>query len=226
MDNQNNPLLQLITTKRNLIYFAVSIGLVIILIILSFITLRGQKEPVTQTPLKPTITPIPTSYTREAYNSNPDGTFRFTPYQKTEIGITTDEKISAKATVLKKSVGRSGETIYKVKSRAGNIEDEIRTMNGVVVFEKTRTIVNPIYGVFPKLSTYIAKFGQPEAIQPIGSPEDYIVAYIYSLKGFTLHLNKNTKTVYEILRYTPMTLAEYKTKYAEFLTVEKGEGHP
>ncbi len=159
---------------------------------------------------------IPTP-TLVPYTRDPNGQFIFTPLQRTVINKTTDKEIQEKNHVISKS--RLGEiTSYIVTSNTIGQTDEIRTKNGVVIFESIN-IFNKKTGSYPpKVSVYQKEFGQPEKILKSVSPLGiYISAYIYASDGFTLFVNHNTNTVYVVQRFTPMSLAAYEKTYADYI---------
>ena len=206
----------MILSPRKLLIIYSIIGLLVLLFFVLLITSFFRQQP--QNPPNQALpTPTPVLYTEATYNRTPDGRFRFTPYQKTEIGKTTDADIQQNEQVLSKTV-QDSVTIYKVKAVSPLTPDEIRTRNSVVIFEKTKTLLNNKYGPLPALSVYTQEFGQPEATKDNISPYGIgVTAYIYAGKGFTLFANRYTSEVYEIQRYVPMSVEQYKEQYKEFL---------
>lgn len=200
--------------KQIFIYFGIAIFLSVVVIVFIFLLFFRSRALQEESPILPE--PTQTNKT-EGYNTAPDGSFRFTPYQKTEINKSTDADIQEKYQILEKKQRPDGVTVYKVPSAVVSYEDQIWTKNNKVVFEKNNTFVQ--YRI-PKLAAYKARFGEPEAIlegiQPFGHQID---AYIYASKGFTLIVNPNSDSyfIYEIQRYTPMSVEEYKKQFSEFV---------
>lgn len=157
-------------------------------------------------------TPSVTPYIRDS-----NGVFNFTPLQKTTINKTTDAEIETENKVISKTQLGSI-TVYKVTSATVGETDEIRTKDGVVIFESTNIFNKKAGGYPPKASTYEKEFGKPEKILDGVSPwGKFISAYIYASDGFTLFINHNTTTVYVVQRYKPMTVEEYEKTYADYL---------
>lgn len=157
-----------------------------------------------------TPTPIPATSTPAGSATN-----QFTPLQKTTIAQTTDAQISQQNEVLSKTnVGDV--TIYTVSSKEPGKTDEIRTKNGVAVFEKTSTRTNA--APLPKLATIKGQFGNPEETLDNIGEGFYMSAYLYPTKGFAVYANNSTGSVYEIQRFLPMTLADYKIQYGQNLS--------
>lgn len=159
----------------------------------------------------PIPTPTPVPYQRDA-----SGKFIFTSLAKAVVGVTTAKDVEEKQTVISKSI--SGDiTTYEVASATPGETDEIKTQNGIVIFE-SNNLFNKVAGYPPKLEVYQNEFGEPEkvlkSVSPLGK---HISAYIYARQGFTLFVNPNTKTVYEIQRYIPMDLQTYEKQFPEFL---------
>ena len=165
---------------------------------------------------KPSPGNIPTP-TNAPYTRDKDGVFIFTPLQKTTINKTTEKEIEAKDKVISKT-HLGNVTLYKVTSNTVGETDEIRTEDGVVIFESTNIFNKKAGGYPPKVSVYEKEFGNPEKIlkgvSPLGK---FISAYIYATKGFTLLVNYNTNTVYIVQRFVPMSLETYQKTYAEYL---------
>lgn len=190
--------------------FLLGAALLLVLIVFGFLISSLFSSSPNATPSTfPTPTPQP-------YTRNNDGTFNFTPLQKTVINRTTEKEVEQKEKILNKS-RRGDVTIFSVPSATPQESDEIRTQNGRVIFESINVFNNKA-GMPPKVNIYTKQFGQPEkvlkGVSPLGR---HISAYIYAKEGFTLFVNHNTNTVYEIQRYTPMDTAEYETTYAEYV---------
>ncbi len=195
-------------SKQSLILLGVALLLVLFVLGLVISSLFQSSS---QTPLTTIPTPTPIPYTRDS-----QGNFTFTPLQKTTINKTTAKEVEEQEQVINKSL-RGKITVYEVPAATPEEKDEIRIQNGVVIFESINTF-NKKAGMPPKSSVYEQEFGKPEKILRSVSPLGiHISAYIYATEGFTLFVNHNTNTVYEIHRYTPMTVEEYEKQYAEYL---------
>ncbi len=157
-----------------------------------------------------TPTPVRTSPTPSAPQ-----TYQFTPLQISSIGQTTDEQITQQNIILsKRTVGDT--TIYSIRSKEPGKTDEIRTIDGVVIFEKTSTKTNA--APLPKLTSIESQYGEPEETLDKVGEGFYMSAYLYPERGFAIYANKYTGSVYEIQRFLPMTLAEYKKQYGQTLS--------
>lgn len=186
-------------------------GILVLIVIIAAITSFFSSPPPQneQGLITPTTSP-------GSYNENPEGAFRFTPLQKTEVGVTTAREIEAKETVISKSI-QNGITIYQVESAIPGENDEIRVRDNTVIFESINTF-NLEEGTPPKIKTYQDEFGQPEkTIDGVSSLGKHISASIYAEQGFSLFVNRFTNTIYKIHRYVPMSTAEYERQYAEYL---------
>lgn len=152
-----------------------------------------------------TPTPIPDTITQ----ADPR-TRQFTPLQKTTIGTTTDDQIRQQTNVI--SSRRQGDvTIYLVESKEEGETDEIHTRNGVVIYEKTSTETNA--APLPRLSDITRQYGMPEETLDKVGDGFYMSAYLYPTKGFAIYANRYTGSIYEVQRFVPMSLAEYKVQY-------------
>lgn len=189
---------------------AIAAVMVVFVLIMVISNLFSQKPTnPSSSSIIPTPTPVP--YTRQN-----NGTFTFTPLQKTTINKTTNKEIEEEQRVLNKSI-RGPITVYEVPSATPQETDEIRTQDGIVVFESVN-LFNDKAGMPPKVSVYEKEFGEPEKIlKSVSEMGLHISAHIYAKDGFTLFVNHNTNTVYEIHRFIPMSTEEYERQYAEYL---------
>lgn len=182
------------------------IGIIIFVLSSAF---SPKNQPLNGVETRATPTPIPDSST-----SVDPITYQFTPLQKTTVAQTTEEQISQQNEVISKTTA-GDVTIYTVSSKEPGKNDEIRTKNGIVVFERTSTRTNA--APLPKTATIRSQFGDPEETLDNIGDGFYMSAYLYPTKGFAIYANNSTGSVYEIQRFLPMTLTDYKTQYGEKL---------
>jgi len=194
----NKPLLFLI------ISLGIGIILVIILIISSLFNNDSTQEP----------QPI-SSEVKNTSNPQDTASFEITPLQKTIIGKTEESFVKINNKIIS-TTEENGIKTYVVQSFIRQYTNEIKTENGIVVFESTRTdISNPPP---PTISAFKRIYGEPELVlNSVSSIGKFISAYIYAEKGYTLFANRYTGTVYDVHRYLPMTLSSYQQKYTEYL---------
>lgn len=195
--------------KKILLLLIIAVTLVVIIfgIVLSlfFNTSQTNKTEV------PSITP--TSF--PTVNTQKSSTDLFSPLEKTVIGKTTEKEIEQSQKILNKT--QKGDiTIYMIQSPTLRGNDIIHTKDGIVIFEDTSTTTNAV--TIPLISAVEKDYGKPEEkIDKVGEGF-YISAYLYPTKGFAVYGNRYTDSVFEIQRFKPMTLAEYKTEYGEYLS--------
>lgn len=181
---------------------------VIIIPVILFSTNTGRSSP-----LFPNFaTPTPIKEPEVLKNTS---NYDFTPFQTTEITKTTDDEIKKNNTIVSQEQ-RGGTTIYQIDSKIPGTTDEIRTNNGVVIFESTSVEISTPPP--PTLTQIERVFGKPEEIKMQVGDGFYLNAYLYPAKGFVVFANRYTGTVYTIHRFPPMTVSQYETMYAEFLT--------
>lgn len=188
--------------------------LALIILILISLIIFSAVSPSQTTENNTTPTPVPT--TPVTFDSE-----HLTPLQKTTIGQTTDAEVVKNQEVISKTlVGTI--TIYKIKSAINGETDEIRTKDGKVILERTSTqIASPVP---PKVTQVESTFGNPEEqLKSVGPVGWYTNAYLYPSRGIAFYLNRYTGTVYEVQRFTPMTLTEYKKTFPEFVQPAKSE---
>lgn len=189
--------------NKKLLLIICAFVLIITIAVLVFLNLTTQNEPQNPNNPSPRVTNLPTSQ-------------KLTPLQKTEIGKTTDAEVRQGNYIL--SVKQEGsKTIYEVTSNTFGATDEIITQDGNVISERVDTF-NRKVGQPPKVNAYIRLYGEPEekirSVSPLGK---HITAYLYPTQGFTLFVNENTGTVYQVQRFEPLSLTSYKTNYASYI---------
>lgn len=209
-----------ILTNTNTGNIAIIFGIAVLLVVIVIILLISILFRTESTKTNQNIYPTPASI------NEPWKKYPFTPLQKTSVGLTTDAYIKKKYKVINEELMTDGSIKYKVESVTPTKYDEIRTKNGVVIFEKTRVFTIK-FGDLKLLSYYENIFGKPQDIQDNIKLYGWNTsAYIFAGKGFTLIVNRFTNEVYEVQRYTPVSVQEYKTTYAEFLEPEARPGDP
>lgn len=194
--------------KTLIILFAilgVIVLLILFLLISSFFTTSNQAPSAN-------ISPTPQINTTNPQKTN---SYQFTPLQKTIIGETKENTIEDSNTIISQTVDGDTAT-YITQSHIKLYTNTIKTKNGVVIFETTRTEISSPPP--PRLENFQSLYGNPELVMDsVSSLGRHVSAYIYATKGFTLFANRFTGTVYDVHRYLPLTLSEYQKEYAEYL---------
>lgn len=196
---------------RNKTVFLLAIAIVLIIVIFTITIFSFFNKPGTTQPQN-RILSSPTPFQEKGTTSQ---TKKITPLQKTEIGKTTDSEIVKSHKVLSKTT-IDGVTIYTIRSLGLRGTDEIRTKNGIVIFEDTSTTTST--APLPVISELEKQYGQPEDKMDKVGDGFYISAYLYPSKGFALYGNRYTDSVFAVQRFVPMTLDEYKKTYAKYLS--------
>lgn len=200
------------TTELKLKLAGIAFLVIVVISLISLIIFRLFTSPDQSSTTNPAGTPTPVLLSP---TSNDPRTHQFTSLQISTIGQTTDEQLAQQNIVLSKRKVVDT-TIYEIRSKEPGKTDEIRTKDGVVIFEKTSTKTN--VAPLPKLTTIKSRFGAPEEILDKVGEGFYMSAYLYPSQGFAVFANKYTDSVYEIQRFTPMTLADYKKLYGDNLS--------
>lgn len=147
-----------------------------------------------------------------------------TKYTRSQIKQTTTQELQSHPN-LKNTVQQDQQTLFHFPSPDITRDSLVVTENGVTVFERSIT-TDPDY-FHPKLETITQSLGNPER-EFKGSnfygPE--MTAYIYASKGITIVANPNTKEVFEIQRFEPMSVDEYVTKWGSDLKSYADHEHP
>ncbi|MGH7246208.1 MAG: hypothetical protein ACREGI_04730 [Candidatus Levyibacteriota bacterium] len=191
---------------------------VIILIVIRIVFSLMQTSTPTQTPL---ITPtgIPFSGENETNGQTSQQSSLSSDMEKTIIGKTTERAVQILPDTLATTSSIPDATMYVTKPDGDDVTDEILVQHGVVIFEKTRTLVagqTP-----PSLATYEQMLGKPENV--IASDETPST-YFFTSKGYVLVANPNTDEIYEVQRFTPMSEDNYKSLFGDFLPAVQDEG--
>jgi hypothetical protein len=149
---------------------------------------------------------------------------QLSPLQKTEIGRTKEKTLKANNRILRENRLPDGSVKYTLPAVLPLETDEIIVQNGTVISERTLTQTSQ-HGDLPSLTSLQEQFGEPEAIVASNSRYgEFIDSHIYASRGVMVVANRFTKEIYEIHRFVPVTLEEYKIRYAEY--IEKiGEHH-
>lgn len=141
-------------------------------------------SPSPNRPLKPTINP---SITRVPTVTN--GTIagqKISALQKTEIGKAFNENQARSSNdfINAKSLG-GNKVNYSFHSPISVRPNEIRTNNGIAVFERSLTPEKSNEAGYAKISEYKKKYGEPERVIKGSRFYDWIAeTYIYAHKGF------------------------------------------
>lgn len=208
-ENQSSPLKKITSLiKRNSFIHLYFIALFILFILMFFIVINlfFKSSPLRETNV---LTPTPI-ITKTILKEN----YTITPLEKTDINITKEEDVIKKFNILsKKSVDDI--TIYTIKSPIPGQTDEIRIKNGVVIFERVNTKTITITSL-PNIENIEKKYGKPELVVDNVGEGFYTSLYLYASKGFAVLANRFTKSVYEVQRFIPMSIDEYKKNYPEF----------
>jgi hypothetical protein len=184
---------------------AVFLVVIVIIIVLVIIFRRPQQ------PTGPNTIPTPTI----VVGRQQDGSYRYTTLEKTTVGKTTEQELQQQTKILSKAE-LSDVTIYTVQSDIPLTTNEVRVKNNTVIFESINTQTNK-NGNPPKFSTIEKELGQAEEVIDKVGWAWYITAFLYPSKGVAFFVNTNTDSVYEVQRFVPMNLAEYKAEYGSYI---------
>ncbi len=201
------------TTNKSTIILLIVLAIAILLgIIVAVYSIAPKSQPSPAT-IAGTPTPIKTG------SSDQQKEYLISPLEKTTIGTTTDSQIKSAFTIA--SQRQDGDvTIYEVNSQIPGSTDQIRTQNGIVIFESINTqIAKPAPS---KIATLEQKYGKAEKIIQSVGQGFYTDAHLYPSKGFMFFANRYTNTVYYVQRFIPMTVTQYETTYGEFLKPAEG----
>lgn len=172
------------------------------------------------------LTPTPVSVNRQITPIPPSSSYQFSSFQKTVIGKTPEQEIALLKAVLKKETIAGDQTRYTLLSVNPQQDDEIITKNGVVVFEKTSTFTNNDGG-FPKFSPIKNLYGKEEmALQGHPYYGPFAVTYIFAYRGFAVVVNPNTDNIYEVQRFTPLSIDSYLKIYGSNLSLTPPQPRP
>lgn len=201
----------MITSKKKAILFFLIAGTMLVFVFIgafsSFFNSTSKNIIVDK---KVDITPSPS-----LSNTQETALGKDSPLERTEIGKTTEQEVKKMSGILGKK--REGDiTIYLIRSSEPGEIDEIRTRNGIVIFEKTST--ETATAPLPNLDQIFSKYGKPEYVKDKVGEGFYMSAYIYPSKGIAIYANRYTKSVYEIQRFIPMSLEDYVRQYGENLS--------
>lgn len=190
--------------KRKVFFISGSILLVIVAF--RFLSLQEAPSPLPSFPI-PTRFDAPRPTRRVVPSS-----FSFSPFQKTVIGKTTASE-AATLFALSKKQNPDGSTTLTLSSADPLTTDEIVIKNGIVIFEKTGTFTSKRGGL-PKVSYFKQLFGEPQETI-VGSQRygQFATAYVFADYGFTLIGNSYADEVYEIQRFQPTTVEQYKIQF-------------
>lgn len=203
----------MINTQHTKIILIGTLALCIIIILgIVMILLNSFQSPQTTTS---TTFPTPTPNTISPGSKNDSKTYQLSPLEKTVIGKTTDKQIEKESTILAKTK-QEDTTVYIIKADQPEKTDEIRTRNGVVIFERTTT--ETAAATPPQVSSILSTYGQPEEILDKVGEGFYMSAYLYPSQGFAIYANKYTQSIYKIDRFLKTTLLEYKKEYGTLLS--------
>lgn len=198
----------------NKTYLILIYGIALLLLgvigLMVYVLIFNRQSPVSTTISQvptPSAIPLPTGKTT-IVNDIPTS-----PLQKTTIGKTSDAEVAKRSDIIRKETLPSGAELYTIKSPLPLTEDEIYTKNGRVIFEST-SIFTTNYGALPSLPEFEKTLGKPEEIVPQNKLYGWFSsAYIYPSKGYMLIANKFTYEVYEVERFVPMSLEDFKKEY-------------
>lgn len=152
--------------------------------------------------------------------------YAMTRLQKTTIGKTTDADIEKLFGIGEKTT-KQDITAYILPSPVNLLPNEVQTKNGVVIFERIITPKDKSLPGFVTLSVFTDAFDKPQEV--VFGSKTYggsIKIYIYASRGLTVFANQRSDIVYEIHRYAPTTVNEYKNSFGNDLEVvapEQGE---
>ena len=196
------------------------LGIAIFLVLLVFIFIGALFfTPGRELPSQPK--PSPTGF---ALPLKDPQNYKASPLQKTTIGETTEEEIEKEFNVEDTEDLGQGKTKFVVESGQAGRTAEVITQNGKVISETTVTQVST-QRPFPDLQEFIKLFGQPEKVISGNSRYGWpINSYLFPSKGYMVVANKFTNEIYEIHRFTPMSLSQYEQTYADYIIPMENEG--
>lgn len=187
-----------------------SIFLTILFCVFLFLLFRTPQSSI----IPSTQLPIPTSVLLQKITPQDK---RFSPFGKTTIGKSTKNEIEKLPTVLNQTSTEDGVTHYSLKSSSVFHPDEVEVKENKVVFERNTTFTNNSGGL-PHISDYKSILGEPEEIiHGSKSYGTFTTTYLYPQKGVVFTGNETTNNIYEILRFLPMSLTEFKTTYGTYI---------
>jgi hypothetical protein len=142
---------------------------------------------------------------------------RFSPFGKTTIGKSTKNDVENIPTILNQTSTEDGVTHYSLKSSSVFHPDEVEIKENKVIFERNTTFTNNSGGL-PHISDYKTILGEPEEIiHGSKSYGTFTTTYLYPQKGVVITGNETTNNIYEILRFLPMSLTEFKATYGAYI---------
>lgn len=150
---------------------------------------------------------------------------KISPLQITQIGKTTDQQINKLPNIAKRDVINKSVKEYLLNSQIPQLAGKIIVENGIVVYESIYLPEDPKAPGHANLDQFAKQYGQPEKV--INGSAEYgpdLSTYIYSSKGFTLIANPNTKEVFKVEVFEPMSPETYLQKYGKNIVTKSGVG--
>lgn len=185
-------------------------ALIIILIAFMSLAASPKNTPTMPAPNQPSIiVPNPTIFSRNTL-----------PNQKATIGQTTESQLQSIPGLIEEKPSSEGGKIFSYTSslidRPGIV---ITNHNKVAIFER---------GVIPSgrnlyFSEIKSTFGTEEKIIIGSSYGKAVNTYIYASRGIAILANPYADEVYEIQRFTPMSIEKYISSFADPKNITNAE---
>lgn len=129
----------------------------------------------------------------------------------------TLENIERSPLLKSKKLLPDGSSEYLLTSYLLGRDSKVIAKDGQILFRRLINFTSDNKPL-PKFSGYQKKLGDPEEIITGSKYYGYnIHTYIYPNKGYSLVGNPQTDEIFELQRFTPTTLDDYKTKWTEDL---------
>lgn len=136
------------------------------------------------------------------------------PLEQVVIDKTTQQEVENLDTVEDKKTLPDGTVQYSLISPLVRRKNEVLVKDNVVIFERILVPESKNTVGYATISDYTKRFGQPE--ETIEGSRFYgppISTFIYADQGFAFIANTITDEVYEIQKFQPMSVADYKKFY-------------
>jgi hypothetical protein len=143
------------------------------------------------------------------------------PLEQVVINKTTQQEVENLDTVEDKKTLPDGAVRYSLISPLVTRKNEVLVKDNRVVFERILIPESKNALGYATISDYTKRHGQPE--ETIEGSRFYgppISTFIYANQGFAFIANTITDEVYEIQKFQPMSVSDYKSLYGQ--DIEEG----
>lgn len=143
------------------------------------------------------------------------------PLEQVVIDKTTQQEVENLDTVEDKKTLPDGTVQYSLISPLVTRKNEVLVKDNTVVFERILIPESKNALGYATISEYTKQYGQPE--ETIEGSRFYgppISTFIYADQGFAFIANTITDEVYEIQKFQPMSVSDYKKLYGR--DIEEG----